>query len=242
MGRYTKDICRFLMSLLLLSSVAAFTNCQCNAKRDPHFPTEPTMPPTTTSEDPVEPVLAITDEMIEAVRKEGVEYNFLADLLLQLQQGQSVDINAVDTSSESYRYTALHHAIALQMPDVVEILLKKGCNINLAENKNNATPLHWALFLGDNLMVDKLLKCPNIAINAQTKNGATYLYIAASKANIAAVDKLLQYPGIEAERATYYGETPLACVLSQCSQSCLSMEERDNYQKIISIIRKFLKG
>jgi hypothetical protein len=294
MGRYPKDIYKFLISLLLLSSVAAFTNCQCNAKRNPYFskpitpsttiplaptkaalamndevaetgpsepvlqptgaltdPTpsisddtiqpEPTMPPTATSAAPVEPVLAITDEMIEAVRQEGIEHTFLADLLLQLQQGQPVDINAVDTSSESYHCTALHHAILLQMSDVVEILFKEGCNVNLAEKKNGATPLHWALCLGNNLMIDQLLRRPNIDINAQTKSGVTYLYIAASKANLAAVNKLLQYSGIDVEKATYYGETPLACVLGQCSQSDLPVEEQDNYQKVISAIKKSLK-
>ena len=179
--------------------------------------------------------------MIEAVRKGGVEHTFLADLLLQLQQQQPVDVNAVDASLGDYHYTALHHAILLQMPDIVEILLEKGCNINLAEKKNNATPLHWALCFGNNLMIDKLLKCPNIDINAQTKNGATYLYIAASKANLTVVDKLLQYPGIDVEKATYYGETPLACVLGQCSQSDLSVKEQDNYQKVISAIKKSLK-
>src|SRR6185369_8159633 len=38
MRGYPKDIDRFLISLLLLSSATAFANCQCNAKRDPHFP------------------------------------------------------------------------------------------------------------------------------------------------------------------------------------------------------------
>lgn len=62
--------------------------------------------------------------------------------------------NINKTSEDVYRRTPLHMAIMRQYPDIAEILLKAGANVQVKDYRGN-TPLHQVAWLGDIMMQKK---------------------------------------------------------------------------------------
>ena len=153
--------------------------------------------------------VVITDAMLESVEAaikdpgKGANYNFLLDILKNLKEKKSVDINATDANvSEN---TALIYAAGLENADIVKILIKKGADVN-KKNKYGSFPLAEAAFYGNKQVVQALLEAPGIDINA-TYGGQTALYVAAEQAHKDIVLLLLNAPGIDITKVYNDGGT-----------------------------------
>lgn len=73
--------------------------------------------------------------------------------------------------------TALHYAVKLEHPLLIEELLKRGANLEAGDENNHFTPLHWAALQGKVRAAEMLLK-KGAKIDARGKHGHTPLHIA----------------------------------------------------------------
>ena len=122
---------------------------------------------------------------------------------IQASRTKGVDIN--------HRYgnekgTALHHAALKGHTEVVKALLKKGADVNLANN-NGVTALHLAAREGKTDVVKALLKA-GIDINVKANDGSTPLHHAAFHGHTELVEKLLE-AGANVNIEASDGNTPL---------------------------------
>lgn len=180
----------------------------------------------------------VTEEMLRAVTDAGEEYIFLRNMLKKMSAGEDVNVNIRDKNKNGNCYTALHHAVLLGRVDVVSLLLRKGCDTNITEQKNNACPLIWAIINKDLDVCKTLLACDCMNVNLQTKNGATPLYVAVDKNNLEVVKLLLTKPTIDVSLPTKFGETPLKLAQSRLKQKNLSAQDQKSYHLIVNLLRK----
>ncbi|WP_257266248.1 ankyrin repeat domain-containing protein [Endozoicomonas sp. ONNA2] len=71
--------------------------------------------------------------------------------------------------------TALHLAVRLAQPEIIDMLMKHGANINASVKYKWRTALHLAAESGQREILDKLLQ-HNADVNAQDSDGRTPLY------------------------------------------------------------------
>src|SRR5262249_40290632 len=112
-----------------------------------------------------------------------------------------VDVNARDADGN----TRLLLAAIYAGPDCVELLLKKGADVNSA-NKLGATPLHRA---ATNYEKAKLLIEAGANVKVKTKSGRTPLTLAARKYGNSKTVKLLLDKGADARECNDRGITPI---------------------------------
>jgi ankyrin repeat protein len=84
------------------------------------------------------------------------------------------DLSCRDKSRDKKGWTLLHYAIRESNEDIVDLLLKRGMDIN-AKDKYGYTPLHWAVTNKDKKMVE-LLVSRGADVNARNLQGNTPLY------------------------------------------------------------------
>ncbi|XP_023318979.1 ankyrin-3-like [Trichogramma pretiosum] len=130
---------------------------------------------------------------------------------------QPVQIDARDKLGN----TPLHAALEKKHLKVVELLLKRGANANLA-NEEGSTPLHnickrygddiktLEIFLDINAELDQLVQ-----LDVQDKKGNTPLHLALGKYNKKVAVLLLKY-GANANLTNEDGQTPLHIACSYC--------------------------
>lgn len=63
----------------------------------------------------------------------------------------------LDLKNES-GWTALHYAVVKNNPEIINLIIKAGADINLREEKRGQTPLHFAALTGKKEAVEILLK------------------------------------------------------------------------------------
>lgn len=113
-------------------------------------------------------------------------------------------INGIQNLTETINEELLN----TQNPQQVEILLKRGANVNVKGNKRY-TPLHYAVKNGNVPMVLTLLGAEGIDVNPEDDSGNTPLHLAASYNRTAIAIQLLKAEGINVDAQDYYGNTPL---------------------------------
>src|SRR5262249_37444843 len=112
-----------------------------------------------------------------------------------------VDVNARDADGN----TPLLLAAVYAGPECVELLLKKGADVN-ASNKFGARPLHRA---ATNYEKAKLLIDVGADVKAKTKSGKTVLLLAARKYGNSQTAKLLLDKGADAKERNDSGVNPI---------------------------------
>ena len=113
---------------------------------------------------------------------------------LLLSKGADSDIMGVKWGV--FRMTPLHLAAEAGFPDVVEILLSSGADINSRTGgTNSVTPLHIAAGR-DHWHVTELLLKNDAEVNAKDSNGKTPLEWAVSSGYDEVADLLRLYGGI----------------------------------------------
>jgi ankyrin repeat protein len=85
--------------------------------------------------------------------------------------------------------TPLHRAVGKGHNKVVEVLIKRGADLNLVDG-GGLTPLHWAALFGLS-ETGKILLDAKADLNIQTKSGETPLHLCAEKGKVEFVKMLL---------------------------------------------------
>ena len=140
---------------------------------------------------PIDPRVAALISAVRSTDTRAVEKTLAANPEL---------VNARDRAGS----TPLHHAAGFGTIATMELLLKKGADVNAA-NKRKSTPLFWAIH--DEAKV-RLLLARGADSNAHTTDGRSMIYQAASMEN-GAVLRLLLEKGADVEAKTLTGMTPL---------------------------------
>jgi uncharacterized protein len=102
---------------------------------------------------------------------------------LLLQKGANINL----ASANAVRVTPLHSAVAAQQPEITEILLQHGAEVE-AQQPQGFTPLHQAAHAGHLQLVELLLRY-GASCNTISKDGHTPLDMAQEKgwADVAAI-------------------------------------------------------
>jgi ankyrin repeat protein len=107
--------------------------------------------------------------------------------------------------------TALHHAAGYGPAANLELLLKKGADLN-AKNRRGSTALHWAIY--DEVKV-RLLLSKGAQINARQAQGRTPLFLAAMLGDGVPTMRLLLADAADPNLASANGQTPLMVAASR---------------------------
>lgn len=141
--------------------------------------------------------------LIYAVRKRHIE---LVEFLLNLP---GIDINRVD--NKKYCFPPISHAIQIRKPDIAQLLLDYGANVNepsMNEKNPYNTPVMIAAWGGDLEMV-KLLVDNGACINQQDKGNGFTALIKATFQNHPEVVKYLLSKGADATISSFLRKTAL---------------------------------
>ncbi|GIX84602.1 ankyrin-1 [Caerostris extrusa] len=117
-----------------------------------------------------------------------------------LERGENVDA----TTPENF--TALHLAVQANQPEVVEILLGHGANVQLKAGKNGETALHMAAGVIDGHKCAELIIKSGADVNARNEDGETPLHNAARQGQLKTVTQLLE-DGAGLDSLSKNGET-----------------------------------
>ena len=140
------------------------------------------------------PAKALPAELAKAIRDGDLK-------AVRAQLDAGVDVNARDADGD----TSLLLAAVYAGPECVELLLKKGADVNVA-NKLGVTPLHRA---ATNYEKAKLLIDAGANVKVTTKSGRTPLTLAAHKYGNSKTVKLLLDKGGDAKERNARGVNPI---------------------------------
>ncbi|CAD5121578.1 unnamed protein product [Dimorphilus gyrociliatus] len=126
------------------------------------------------------------------------------DVIHYLITTKKINIKVLDNSGRSLAFIAAMKG----QTDILRLLLKFNCNINIASKSGN-TPLHAAVTAGSEKIVRILCKQPNIEINARNKEcgNCTPLHSAVLQGHEEIVKMLIKYGADKSLKAN--GQTPL---------------------------------
>lgn len=121
---------------------------------------------------------------------------------------RKTDVNLPDF----YDRMPVHYAAELGRPDILELLLRAGCRVNVSDS-DNVTPLHLAVARGHEEVAHMLLKAGS-RVNSKNSDKSSTLHIAASRGHTAIVNRLLQY-GAMVDVPDASDRTPLLVAVSR---------------------------
>jgi len=140
-----------------------------------------------------------------------------AKILKAAENGDATAVNEllnIDPSlvaaSDSDEYTPLHRASYNDHADVIELLLRRGANVN-ARTECGWQPIHCAAKWGNSNALRILVSLGSADVNARTDGGLTPLHLAASCKDpdgVETVRLLLSHPSIAVDIVSNGGETP----------------------------------
>lgn len=134
----------------------------------------------------------------------GIEYG-MAKLLLE----NDADPNEVDRDGKS----AMHMAVALRTPAVIDLLVQHGGDLQYKEPENDRSLLHIAAQWDRVINLPYLLK-NGLDINGSDKKDGTPLMMAVANQNKNAAEALIA-AGADIEKGDFRGSTPLIYVTTQ---------------------------
>lgn len=103
--------------------------------------------------------------------------------------------------------TALHHAVATNNMELLELLLEKGADVN-AISECNETPLLVAISYNHQDMIKRLLREPSVKLSMENIHGRTVLHKAVELGDLDLVKLLLQH-NVEVGVVNSSWESPL---------------------------------
>jgi len=110
--------------------------------------------------------------LIAAIRYIEADQKWMEIVKILLQKGGNPNLK------NKHGDTALHLALKYSYPEIVQMLLQKGADLDLQyKDKDGNTPLHWAVSLNYLEIVQMLLQ-KGVNPNLQAKDGFTTLHIA----------------------------------------------------------------
>lgn len=115
---------------------------------------------------------------------------------------RKTDVNLPDF----YDRMPIHYAAQQGRPEVLDLLIKAGCRINVSDS-DNVTPLQLAVTGGHEEVTHMLLKAGS-RVNSKNSDRSSTLHIAASQGHASIVERLLQY-GAAVDTLDSLGRTPL---------------------------------
>ena len=118
--------------------------------------------------------------------------------------GQGADVNAAQGDG----MTGLHWAASNGNPQMAEVLIRAGANLEAATRVGKHTPLHAASKAGRALVVKTLVEAGSNA-NATTTTGASPIHFAAAAGSAKAVVVLLEHGADSNAKEPHWGQTPL---------------------------------
>ncbi|XP_064454879.1 serine/threonine-protein phosphatase 6 regulatory ankyrin repeat subunit B-like [Ornithodoros turicata] len=121
---------------------------------------------------------------------------------------RKTDVNLPDF----YDRMPVHYAADLGRTDILDLLLKAGCRVNVSDS-DNVTPLHLAVTRGHEEVAVMLLKAGS-RVNSKNSDKSSTLHIAASRGYTGIVKKLLQH-GAMVDVPDASERTPLLVAVSR---------------------------
>ena len=111
-----------------------------------------------------------------------------------------IDFDAEVDIIDKDKHTPLHYVVysAFYVPELVELLLKNGANLNAAD-RNDYTTLHIACMMGNLNVVKALTTYHNLYIDAVDKDGNNALYYAISNNHSEICHHLMSFNALEAK-------------------------------------------
>ena len=116
-------------------------------------------------------------------------FGYIDSVKLLLEHGADTELKS--KSNIAMGNTPLHAAVASNRKGIVELLIKKGANVNARQTPGNFTPLHIASFGNADLV--KLLISKGADVNARTDTGKTPLAIATQNNHKPIIDLLRKH-------------------------------------------------
>lgn len=143
---------------------------------------------------------SIINELKKEIEKDDYDIEYIKDLITY----GHFDVNYFwfdyDTDDDPdgmvYETNFLIRVSVLNKPEIIELLLEAGADINIEDNDGN-TPLIWASYKNNSQAVQELLKHPDIDVNVQGKDSTTALMLATINKNIQVIQVLLKQPNID---------------------------------------------
>lgn len=115
-----------------------------------------------------------------------------------------IDLKQVDQTTPLYR------AVLARNVDAVQLLIRKGADVNAANNDNHQTILMCAAAYHYTEALSQLLMTRRIRVNAQDELGNTALHIAVQRGFPDIVEKLLEHKDIDVNIKNEMGWTALS--------------------------------
>ena len=154
--------------------------------------------------------MCVTDNLEETCLTLATTYNHTETVRTLLCMPE-VDVNQSNTSGT----TSLHHAVSQKHPDVVQVLIDAGADIEgknctgpTWENTHGRTPLHYACEVGELENVQMLVEA-GADVSAADETGGTCLSLAADVGHTETVRYLAGLNKVDVNRRNLLGHTAL---------------------------------
>ncbi len=157
---------------------------------------------------------------------------------------QLLDLN-VDIDEQSGGCTALHVATRNGRESIVDLLIERGVNVLLKDDRGG-TALHFAAANYQTSIAQRLIKTNSLLVNAEDNEGDTPLHVAATNGNSQTVKLLLQNGAIMKRNKA--GQDPLDAALESFKQMNNAHVQGEDFfaqskpQQTLKLLKRALKN